>query len=75
MTWPVLIIILVMALILVGFILKPEIGMQFKAFTERFTFDAEWKPQKSTRWRFVWVGIFIELVFVVILIISFLNRG
>ena len=71
---PYLILILVMGLILVVLVLKPELGMQFKAFTERFAFDAEWKPSKGTRWRFVLVGIFIEILFIVVLIVELLKR-
>ncbi len=70
---PYLIIILLMGLILVVLVLKPELGMQFKAFTEKLTFDAEWKPKKGTRWRFVVVGIFIEILFLVVLIVSLFN--
>jgi hypothetical protein len=66
---PFWIIILLMALILTMLVLKPELGMQFKAFTEKFAFDAEWKPSKSTRYRFVTVGIFIEAVFLLIIIL------
>jgi hypothetical protein len=62
--------ILLMALILVVLVLKPELGMQFKAFTEKSLFDAEWKPSsKGTRWRFVAAGIFIEAVFLFVLIV------
>ncbi len=71
---PYIILILVMGLILVVLVLKPELGMQFKAFTERFAFDAEWKPSKGTRWRFVLVGIFIEFLFIVVLIVQLLKR-
>ena len=70
---PYLILILIMGLILVVLVLKPELGMQFKAFTERFAFDAEWKPSKGTRWRFVLVGIFIEFLFIVVLIVQLLK--
>ncbi|MBN2030932.1 hypothetical protein JW824_11895 [bacterium] len=70
---PYLILILIMGLILVILVLKPELGMQFKAFTERFAFDAEWKPSKGTRWRFVLVGIFIEFLFIVLLIVQLLK--
>ena len=69
-----LIIILLMALSLVVLVLKPEIGMQFKAFTEKFAFDADWTPKKGTRWRFVIVGIFIEVVFIIVLIAALLKR-
>jgi hypothetical protein len=69
---PYLILILLMGLILVVFVLKPELGMQIKAFTERIAFDAEWRPSKGTRWRFVLVGIFIEILFFVLLILSLL---
>jgi hypothetical protein len=62
------IIILIMALILVILVLKPELGMQLKAFSEKMTFDAEWKPQRSTRYRFVFIGLFIELVFLGLLL-------
>ena len=72
--FPYLILILIMGLILAVLILKPELGMQFKAFTEKFAFDAEWKPSKSTKWRFVIVGIFIEIVFLIVLAVSLLNR-
>ena len=71
---PYLILVLIMGLILVVLVLKPELGMQFKAFTERFAFDAEWKPSKGTRWRFVIVGIFIEILFLVVLMISLFKR-
>ena len=71
---PYLILILLMGLILVVLVLKPELGMQFKAFTERFAFDAEWKPSKGTRWRFVLVGIFIEILFIVLLIVLLLKK-
>ncbi|HEX9934525.1 MAG TPA: hypothetical protein VGB38_04950 [bacterium] len=71
---PFLILILLMALILTVLVLKPELGMQFKAFTEKFAFDAEWKPLKGTRYRFVTVGIFIEAVFLIILILSLLKK-
>jgi hypothetical protein len=61
--------ILLMALILVVLVLKPELGMQFKAFTEKSLFDAEWKPSsRGTRLRFVVAGIFIEAVFLLVLI-------
>jgi len=55
-------------------VLKPEPGMQFKAFTEKFAFDAEWKPSKGTRWRFVLVGIFIEALFLFVLIVLLLSK-
>jgi hypothetical protein len=71
---PYLILILLMALILAVLILKPELGMQFKAFTEKFAFDAEWRPLKGTRWRFVAVGIFIEAVFLFILIVVLIRK-
>lgn len=71
---PFFLIILIMALILVILVLKPEIGMQFKAFTEKFAFDAEWKPSKGTRWRFVWVGVFIEVLFIALAILMLLNK-
>ena len=71
---PYLILILVMGLILVVLVLKPELGMQFKAFTERFAFDAEWKPSKGTRWRFVLAGIFIEMLFIAVLIAELLKK-
>ncbi len=61
--------ILLMGLILVVLVLKPELGMQFKAFTEKFAFDAEWKPSKATRWRFVVVGLFIEVLFIFVLVL------
>lgn len=70
---PYLILILLMGLILVVLVLKPELGMQFKAFTERFAFDAEWKPSQGTRWRFVLVGVFIEILFMVVLIVELLK--
>jgi len=69
-----LILILLMGLVLVVSVLKPELGMQFKAFTEKFAFNAEWTPSKGTKWRFVLVGIFIEILFVVLLVILLLNR-
>lgn len=69
-----LILILIMGLIFVVFVLKPELAIQFKAFTERFAFDAEWKPSKSTKWRFVLTGIFIEVLFLILLILSLLRR-
>lgn len=68
------IIILIMALSFVVLILKPELGMQIKAFSEKFAFDAEWRPSKHTKWRFVLVGIFIQIVFVTVLILSLINR-
>ncbi len=71
---PFFILILLMGLILVVLVLKPELGIQFKAFTEKFAFDAEWKPSKGTRWRFVLVGIFIEILFLIILIFVLLKR-
>jgi hypothetical protein len=71
---PFFLIILIMALSLVILVLKPEIGMQFKAFTEKFAFDAEWKPSKDTRWRFVIVGVFIELLFIALVILMLLNK-
>ncbi len=71
---PYLILVLLMGLILVVFVLKPELGMQYKAFTEKMAFDAEWKPSKLTRWRFVSVGIFIEAVFLLILLLTLLCR-
>lgn len=71
---PYLILILLMGLILVVLILKPELGMQFKAFTEKFAFNAEWRPSKVTRWRFILVGVFIEILFLVVLIISLYKR-
>lgn len=66
---------LVMALILVILVFKPELGMQLKAFTERIAFDADWKPSKGTRWRFVFTGVFIELAFLVLLIWFWIYRG
>ena len=71
---PYAILILLMVLILAVLVLKPELGMQFKAFTEKFAFGAEWKPSKSTRWRFVIVGIFVEAMFLFILIIALLKK-
>ena len=71
---PYLILLLLMGLILVVLMLKPELGMQIKAFSEKFAFDAEWKPSKGTKWRFVLVGIFIEFLFLFILVISLLRR-
>ena len=71
---PHLIIILLMGLILVVLILKPELGMQVKAFSEKFAFDAEWKPSKGTKWRFVWVGVFIELLFLLVLIVTLFRK-
>jgi hypothetical protein len=65
---------LLMGLILVVLILKPELGIQFKEFTEKFAFDAEWKPSKSTRWRFVVAGIFIEALFLFVLIVLMLEK-
>ncbi len=64
-----LFIILLMGLILVVLILKPELGMQFKALTEKIAFDAEWKPSRSTRWRFIITGVFIEILFLAVLIL------
>ncbi|MBN1780134.1 hypothetical protein JW948_03345, partial [bacterium] len=55
-------------------VLKPELGMQLKAFTEKFTYDAEWKPSRSTRWRFVITGIFIEIIFLFILIFYWVRK-
>ena len=69
-----LILILIMGLIFVVFVLKPELGIQFKAFTEKFAFDAEWKPSKSTKWRFVLTGIFIEVLFLALLLLSLFRR-
>jgi len=69
-----LILILIMGLIFVVFVFKPELGIQFKAFTERFAFDAEWKPSKSTKLRFVLTGIFIEVLFLALLLLSLLRR-
>ncbi len=67
--------ILLMALILVVLVLKPELGMQFKAFTEKSLFDAEWKPSsRGTRLRFVAAGIFIEAVFLLMLIALLVAR-
>jgi hypothetical protein len=67
--------ILLMALILVVLVLKPELGMQFKAFTEKSLFDAEWKPSsRGTRWRFVAAGIFIEAVFLFVLIVLLISK-
>jgi hypothetical protein len=66
--------ILLMGLILVVLVLKPELGIQFKAFTEKFAFDAEWKPSKGTRWRFVLVGVFIEALFVLILVVLLIHK-
>ncbi len=66
--------ILLMGLILVVLVLKPELGMQFKAFTEKLAFDAEWKPSKATRWRFVVVGLFVEVLFIFILLLYMLGR-
>ena len=71
---PYIIPILLMGLFLVVLVLKPELGIQFKAFTEKFAFDAEWKPSKGTRWRFVLVGIFIEALFVFVLIVLLLSK-
>jgi hypothetical protein len=71
---PYIIPILLMGLILVVLVLKPELGIQFKAFTEKFAFDAEWKPSKGTRWRFVLVGIFIEALFVFVLIVLLISK-
>lgn len=62
------IVILLMALILVILVLKPELGMQLKEFTEKMTFNAEWKPNRGTRYRFVFIGLFIELVFLGLLV-------
>ena len=69
-----LILTLLMALILVVLVLKPEIGMQFKSFSEKFAFDAEWKPSKGTKWRFIIAGVFIEIIFIVILVLLLLNH-
>jgi hypothetical protein len=71
---PYIIPILLMGLTLVVLVLKPELGMQFKAFTEKFAFDAEWKPSKGTRWRFVLVGIFIETLFIFVLIVLLISK-
>ena len=71
---PYLTLILLMGLFLVVLILKPELGMQIKAFSEKFAFDAEWKPSKGTKWRFMIVGIFIECIFLLILVVSLLRR-
>ena len=72
--FPYLILILLMGLVLVVSVLKPELGMQFKSFTEKFAFDAEWKPSKGTKWRFVLTGIFVEILFLVLLVILLINR-
>jgi hypothetical protein len=48
--------------------------MQIKAFSEKFAFDAEWTPSKGTKWRFICVGIFVELLFVLILILLLVYR-
>ncbi len=69
-----LIIILMMGLIFVIFVFKPELGIQFKAFTEKFAFDAEWKPSKSTKWRFVLTGILIEVLFLALILLSLFRR-
>jgi len=66
---------LIMALILVILVFKPELGMQLKAFTEKIAFDAEWKPSERTRWRFVITGVFIEFVFLILLIGFWIYRG
>lgn len=71
---PIFLLILIMALILVILVLKPEIAIQFKAFTEKMAFDAEWKPSKGTRWRFVIVGIFIEVIFIGLLVLLWLDK-
>ncbi len=71
---PYLILVLLMGLILVVLVLKPELGMQFKAFTEKIAFNAEWKPTKGTRWRFVLVGIFIEILFIIVLVVQLSKR-
>ena len=71
---PYIVPILLMGLILVVLVLKPELGIQFKQFTEKFAFDAEWKPSKGTRWRFVLVGIFIEALFLFVLIVLLLSK-
>ncbi|MBN1895016.1 hypothetical protein JW906_10995 [bacterium] len=70
-----IILILLMGLILVASVFKPELAMQLKAFTEKVAFDAEWKPSKGTRWRFVIAGIFIELLFAAVLILLLVQRG
>jgi NADH:ubiquinone oxidoreductase subunit 3 (subunit A) len=64
----VIVIVLLMGLVLVVSILKPEIGMEFKQITERMAYDAEWKPTRRTKWRFVVSGILIEVVFLAVLI-------
>lgn len=69
-----LILILLMALILVVLVFKPELGMQFKSFSEKFAFDAEWKPSKETKWRFIIAGVFIEIIFIVILFLMLLKH-
>jgi hypothetical protein len=56
-----------MALFLVVLVLKPEIGMQIKISAEKLTYDAEWKPSRGTRWRFVLTGVFIEIIFIILL--------
>ena len=71
---PFWILILLMSLILVVLVLKPELGMQFKAFSEKFAFDAKWTPSKGTKWRFVITGIFIEIIFLLILLAYILGR-
>jgi NADH:ubiquinone oxidoreductase subunit 3 (subunit A) len=69
-----LVLILLMALILVVLVFKPELGMQLKSFSEKFAFDADWKPSKGTKWRFIIGGVFIEIIFIVILILLLLNH-
>jgi NADH:ubiquinone oxidoreductase subunit 3 (subunit A) len=71
---PVIVIVLLMGLVLVVSILKPEIGMQFKQITERMAYEAEWRPTQRTKWRFVLSGILIEAVFLAVLIVFLLKK-
>ncbi len=68
------IVLLLMALILVILVLKPELGMQIKSFTEKMAFDADWTPHKGTRYRFVFSGLFIEIVFLILLICYWVRK-
>jgi NADH:ubiquinone oxidoreductase subunit 3 (subunit A) len=70
----IIVIVLLMGLTLVVSILKPEIGMEFKQMTERMAYDAEWKPTRRTKWRFVVSGILIEVVFLAVLIVVLLKK-
>ena len=69
---PFFLIILLIALLLVALVLKPEIGMQIKAFSAKFVFQAEWIPAKETLIRLVVAGLFIECLFIALIIFMLL---